>query len=183
MTNVSANLGSKNLLKGFLVNRIIYTTGDVSKAKEKYIAHGCNARGVMGSGVAKAIRARFPECYEFYRWNFVRSGLQLGDVITWEEPIEGPFAEHLEHDKNKVVFNCISQQGYGRDPDVQYVSYDAVKSCVEQINQYFERTETKSIIPTVAFSKIGAGLGNGDWSIIERILATTAEFHVKVYEL
>ncbi len=35
---------------------ITYKQGDLMKASETYIAHGCNAQGVMGSGVAKAIR-------------------------------------------------------------------------------------------------------------------------------
>jgi len=40
---------------------MIYRQGDLVMAVEPIIIHGCNAKGVMGSGVAKAIRAYYPD--------------------------------------------------------------------------------------------------------------------------
>ena len=36
--------------------KIIYKQGDLLEAEEVVIVHGCNAQGVVGSGVALAIR-------------------------------------------------------------------------------------------------------------------------------
>ena len=46
---------------------ILYKQGDLTQAEEYIIAHGCNAQGKMGSGVAKAIRREFPQAYSYYR--------------------------------------------------------------------------------------------------------------------
>ncbi len=61
--------------------------------------------------------------------------------------------------KNKVILNCITQEFYGKD-NKRYVSYDAVDECMQELNIYEE----------IAMPKIGAGLGGGDWSVIEAII-------------
>ena len=140
--------------------KIIYKTGDLLKADEKYIAHGCNAKGVMGSGVAKAIRVEYPGAYETYREVYELNGnkLELGMLIAYGS---------LVH----TIFNCITQDTYGRDKNVRYVDYDAVRHCMKRINNRFLVDLWNDFPPTaVAMPKIGCNLGNGDWSIIEKII-------------
>ena len=60
---------------------IHYVTGDLLGATQKVIIQGCNAQGVMGSGVAKVIRERWPEVFETYNLHYKTFGLKLGDVI------------------------------------------------------------------------------------------------------
>ncbi|ESQ88967.1 hypothetical protein ABAC460_14395 [Asticcacaulis sp. AC460] len=47
--------------------KIIYKTGDLLEAPERVICHGCNAQGVMGSGIAVPIRNRYPMVFKAYR--------------------------------------------------------------------------------------------------------------------
>lgn len=108
------------------------------------IAHGCNSKGVMGSGVAKQIKKKFPGAFEAY----FNSPRKLGSVICWEGP-------------NTTVWNCITQDSYGSDGRL-YVSYDAIASCFRSLNSY---SQSPLYIP-----KIGAGLGGGDWIRIEGII-------------
>ena len=44
---------------------IIYD--DITKSNADYICHQVNCQGVMGSGVAKAIRDKWPQVYEEYK--------------------------------------------------------------------------------------------------------------------
>ncbi len=44
--------------------KINYVNGDLFATDIKTIVHGCNAQGVMGSGVAKSIRENFPKAYD-----------------------------------------------------------------------------------------------------------------------
>jgi len=143
------------------MTKIIYKKGDALKGPEKYLLHGCNAQGVMASGIAKSIKDTYPDAYTEYRKTHLGNGLVLGDII----PV-------LCGDK--IIINAITQQYYGRDP-IRYVSYNAVASCISAVNQI--ATEE------VAMPYIGAGLGNGDWETISLIIEElSTNFQPVVYE-
>ena len=148
---------------------LVYKKGDLLNAHEDVIAHGCNAQGVMGSGVAKAIRDKWPSAYDAYRETYETKGLHLGDVIMCQVG-------------DKLIANCITQENYGRDGEM-YVNYDAISKCIENLLTHCDR----NAIESVAIPKIGAGLGGGDWLLIEGIIKEIQEqintVKVVVYEL
>jgi len=141
--------------------KIKYIQGDLLKAPEIVIIHGCNCKGVMGSGVAKLIKEQHPLAFKEYRKVFEETGLFLGDVI-WV------------HSNNKIIANCLTQQDFGTDK-VQ-VDYDAVECCMTEIN----RNCIVHGITAVAMPKIGAGLAGGDWNIIEKIIETSLTYPIPV---
>lgn len=146
---------------------IIYKQGDLLSASQRVLVHGTNNRGVMGSGVARQIRARWPNVYEVYALKHKVFGLDLGDVIP-VATLDG-----------KVIVNAVTQDGFGRDGK-QYVSYDAIEKCFEIINDRVHNWEVNE----VALPRIGAGLGGGDWSVIEEIIVRTARYYTPVvYDL
>ena len=132
---------------------IIYKQGDMLAGPEKYILHGCNAQGVMGSGVALQIKQKWPEAYEYYRYAYVNDGLELGVMLA------------VDCD-DKTIIHCITQEFYGRDKNRVYVDYNAVKDCLRLVNHNFKGVD-------VAMPKIGCGLANGDWNIVEQIINET----------
>ena len=141
--------------------KIKYVKGDLLEAPERCILHGCNAQGVMGSGVAKLIRAKWPSAYLAYKASEQYDGMRLG-VITY-----------AHQDDGKLIFNGITQEFYGRVPNHCYVSYWAVKEVMQDMNflaksldEYFE----KQGVPSIAMPMIGAGLGGGNWEIISKII-------------
>lgn len=127
--------------------------GDLLKAPEQLIAHGCNAQGVMGAGVAKQIKMWYAGAYEDYRQHYISNGLTLGYVIF--SPVN-----------NKIIANCITQQYYGRIPNRQYCSYDAIGACIRYINDYCKNND----IDAFALPKIGCSLAGGDWDIVSLII-------------
>jgi O-acetyl-ADP-ribose deacetylase (regulator of RNase III) len=146
---------------------ITYVQGDLLGATQKVIVHGCNNRGVMGSGVARQIRARWPNVYEVYALKHKVFGLDLGDVIP-VATLDG-----------KIIVNAVTQDGFGRDGQ-RYVDYAAIERCFEVINDRVDSWEVSEI----AMPRIGAGLGGGDWSIIESIINRTAKSYTPmVYDL
>jgi O-acetyl-ADP-ribose deacetylase (regulator of RNase III) len=142
--------------------RIQYIQGDLIESSEYVIAHGCNAQGVMKSGIAKTIREQYPLVFEDYWHTYESQGdyLRVGSVIPTVYP-------------DRIILSIISQEYYGRDHDTRYVSYDAIAKAIVWIN---ENGYTR-----VAFPKIGAGLGNGKWSIISNIIESYSEFTPVVY--
>lgn len=135
---------------------------------EEIIGHGVNISGGFGSGIAGAIKVRYPKVREAYFKKFNKKQWKLGDV------------QLVEIDGGKMIANMATQERYGYDKK-QYVDYDAIRKSMETVLTYAE-----AIGCSVAISKIGSGLGGGSWSVIEGIiveLLTTYNVGVTVYEL
>ena len=133
--------------------KIEYIEGDLLNTEIRHIIHGCNSHGVMGSGVAKAIRDKYPQAYRDYNDVYNNRGLDLGDIIASVQ------------DDGKIILNAITQKDFGRVVGNVYVSYWAIAEVFRKIEQWG--------VETVAMPKIGAGLANGDWNVIEAIIENT----------
>lgn len=133
------------------ISMITYKTGNLLDSPESHIAHGCNCQGKMNSGVAKAIRERWPNVYEDYIQFDKEIGLRPGDITV------------TQLDDNKFVANLMTQTFYGYDKR-QYVDYDALRTCFQRLKRIMKPEHS------LAIPKIGAGLGGGDWKIIEQII-------------
>jgi len=132
--------------------KIEYRKGNLFETDIEHIVHGCNAQGVMGSGVAKIVRDAYFDAYKFYVEQYDEHGLKLGDVQFVEA-------------NGKTIVNAITQDNYGRTGD-RFVSYDAVADCMRNINKMLKL----SGLTQVAMPQIGAGLGGGNWDVISRII-------------
>lgn len=140
------------------MNKIVVNEGDVlANVTGGIIVHGCNSRGVMGSGIALSIKNKYPDAFGAYRSQYEKSGLTLGDVI-FVEVMPGLF-----------VANAITQAGFigtdGSDPYGRYVSYDALDIAFKRVNEFSK----KHSLP-VHYPLIGADRGRGDWAIISTII-------------
>jgi O-acetyl-ADP-ribose deacetylase (regulator of RNase III) len=147
--------------------KIEYRIGDLLAAPVRAIAHGCNARGSMGAGIARAIARRYPDVLVAYREAHATSGLALGQVI-WVDT------------GDRLVANCITQETYGRVPGQRYVSSEAVRACIANMNLHAAEHGRAEIGPPL----IGAGLAQGHWPSIAAIIAEEArDFQPLVYTL
>jgi len=139
------------------------------------IFHGANCFHRMGSGVAKEIHERLPQAY-------------------YEADLKTPYGDPkklgtiskvgiTKNDHSFIVVNCYTQYHYGRDPKVRYVEYWAVKEAMKSIRTDIINYRVKDIIK-IGLPKIGAGLGNGDWNIIEKIIENElGEYDITLVEL
>jgi len=132
--------------------KIEYREGNLFETDIEHIVHGCNAQGVMGSGVAKIVRDQYFDAYKFYVDQYDKHGLKLGDVQFVES-------------NGKTIVNAITQDNYGRT-GARFVGYDAVADCMRTINNMLKLSGHTQ----VAMPQIGAGLGGGNWKIISRII-------------
>lgn len=133
--------------------KIKYVKGDLLTTDIPNIVHGCNSHGVMGSGVAKAIRSKYPMAYEDYRSMYYSYGLDLGNIAISRQ------------EDGKTIYNAITQKDYGRDPSKIYVSYWAIANVFRMIDSIN--------IDEIAMPMIGAGLANDDWNVISAIIENT----------
>jgi len=144
--------------------------GDALDVTDGIIVHGCNCQGVMGAGIAFAIRKRYPEAYLAYKAQADGIGLYLGEIIV------------VEVEPRKWIINAMTQDTTGSG---KQVSYDAIDSCFKQVNQVAQILEQSGIKQKVIFPMIGAGLGGGNWNVIEKIIdeAVSDEFQKLLYVL
>ena len=119
--------------------------GDMFDEPKGYIMHGCNAQGVMGSGVANIIRQRYHEAYKVYALQF--PNYIMGEVI----PVK--VADDL------VIINAITQDDYGTHK-IQ-ADYDAIRQAmrgaVHVVSSGWDGVPQELHMPF-----IGAGLAGGD---------------------
>ena len=133
------------------------------EADVDYICHQVNCQGKMNSGVAKAIRERWPINFttyiSYYNTNIEKNkGMNtlLGDILFVNpndyEPKTWPEAP--------IIINMFGQFDYGYDGK-RYTSYDAFDDCLQKIKETVPKGKK------IAFPyKIGCDRGGGKWNII-----------------
>ena len=134
-----------------------YSNQSILDVTEGIIVHQVNCKGVMGAGLAKQIRSKYPQVFKSYkaRIDLLKPGMiQLVQVSQPTEP-------------KLIVCNLAGQDGYGRDR--QYTEYEAVRECLIKLQAKAQKLGLSS---SIYFPyKMGCGLGGGDWSIIESMIA------------
>lgn len=149
------------------MSQIKYINGDILTANNlpEFVAicHQVNCQGVMGAGLAKQIRDKYPMVYTTYRKYCLDKNINppqlsksplLGkiQVLYPEKGTLNPEYYHF------CIINCFGQNGYGYE-SVQ-TDYAAVKECFRKINEVF--SGKRVAIPF----KFGCGLAGGDWNIV-----------------
>lgn len=121
--------------------------GDVLLAGETCICHQVNCMGVMGSGVAKQIRARWPDVYTHYKTmcDAIQPAALLG------------FAQMVDIGNGRHVCNLFGQLNYGRDKSAYTNVHKLRDACVRAIAN--SKPGDSFAMPY----RIGCGLGGGDW--------------------
>lgn len=155
--------------------KIKIETGNLLSVKSGHIVHGCNAQGVMGSGVALAVKQTYPGAYEDY----IR-------VFNSDPPFRGTklgVAYPYIVNNDLVIWNAITQDSFGGA--IRQVSYDAIQTCFEQINWHIKEGGTDNVAfaqaEEVHIPMIGAARGGGNWKIISTIIEETMDFPVTLW--
>jgi O-acetyl-ADP-ribose deacetylase (regulator of RNase III) len=134
--------------------------GDLLSATDGVIAHCVNCQGVMGAGVAKSIKQKWPDVYESYR-TLHRGVTQQG----WPGPLLGS-CQLVRTRSGELVANLFGQNYYGAGGD-KYVSYDALDNAFDELA---EELLSERVCNVVNFPLIGCGLGGGHWPVVREII-------------
>lgn len=126
-----------------------FEKGDLVTGNYPVFCHQVNCKGVMGAGIAKQIRSKYPEVYFEYK-----------TVCDNDRAILGVchFTRTSDH---RVCVDMFAQDDYGRNK--RYTDYKAFKACLRGIKLFLEAGNYDS----VAFPYgIGCGLAGGDWYLV-----------------
>ncbi len=134
--------------------KIIYKTGNLLDATTDVIAHQVNCQSVMGSGVAKQIRDKWPRVYDSYV-------TYCYDYIACTHELLGE-CQLVQINDNQHVANLFGQNYYGRDGK-RYTSYDGIYDALVSLASQMKDNNMNS----VAFPyHMSSDRGGADWSII-----------------
>jgi len=123
-----------------------YIKKDITTVGRGVIAHGVNCQHVMGSGVALAIKTKYPIIYDWYMIA-PRGEEMLGTAQVIEV---GEVADNL------FVSNCYTQLCYGRNG--KFANVEAVEHSLRETLVACDWYNLDLFLP-----KIGAGRGGLNW--------------------
>lgn len=152
------------IIKGDLLDA--FDRGDVN-----VIGHVVNCQGVMGSGIAKTIKKRYPEVYEWYKCTVDDHDLFGTDPLGCVDV--APTGDGT----NRAVLNIYAQRHYGLDK--RHLNYAALAEGLRYISAL--NPEHK----VIGFPyKLGSDRAGGDWQIVLEMIEYYLENHtVKIYQL
>ena len=133
--------------------------GDLFDVKRGIIAHQVNCWGVMGSGVAKQFKERFPVSYEYYR--------QDCNSVKSRADLLGQNINTYENDEAIITVSMFAQENYGYNNC--FTDYSAFRSCCKQLAYDMKSYGKEDEIINMPY-KIGCGRGGGDWEKILHII-------------
>lgn len=143
---------------------IEYLKKDITTVERGIVAHGVNCSHAFGSGVAGAIRKKWPDVCERY---MERPWMVIGDTQwCWQGP-------------ELCVVNCFTQEKYGYDGK-KYANLAAIASCLLGVITSAPKDYT------VYMPKIGCGLGGLNWLQVYPIVESIESIrgtHIVVCEL
>lgn len=130
---------------------------DIFESGADVICHQVNCQGVMGNGIARQVRERYPNVFEVYKAMCVlskRNGKSLLQNV-----------QRVQINEKQVILNLFAQNKYGYNGHC-YTNYDALKTCLIQINDMYKNTNK-----TIAFPYLmSCARGGGDWSIVYKMI-------------
>lgn len=163
---------------------VLIKNGNILDSGADIICHQVNCMGAMNSGVAKAIRKKWPQVYTEYR----NAAMDLSpndefcdEDLTWMHMHGHIQVVHLgeENGHSKGVINMFAQRGFGYD-GARYTSYDAFWNCLWEIRQYINPEKT------IAFPyNIGCVRGGANWNIIYAMIVEVLgkDYNVELWRL
>lgn len=138
-------------IQGDLINLALLGRFDV-------VVHGCNCFHTMGAGIARTVRAVWPEAYEADCQTIKGDQSKLGTCS--EATVENNVGGQL------TIVNAYTQFGYSTA--IPPFDYEAFEHCMKQVvNKYHDKR--------IGLPQIGAGLAGGDWAQIVAIIERIAE--------
>lgn len=120
---------------------MIYVTGDLFESHAQVLVNPVNIVGVMGKGIAREFKHRYPDMFEQYK-RFCESGqFQIGSLWLYEG-----------HDKR--VLNFPTKCHWRQPSRVTYIT-----AGLESFVYYYKQWDIHSI----AFPMLGCGNGQLNW--------------------
>lgn len=142
---------------------IKHIDGNLLDSKADLICHQVNCQGAFGSGVAKAVKDKWPvvcDKYKAFCDQKTKEGYSTHDLLGIVQPVK-------VNDKQRVV-NLFAQDKYGYDGE-RYTSYDALDTCLKKLKDYCRDKNINSIAFPYGMSSVRGG---ALWEVVITLITT-----------
>lgn len=139
---------------------LTHKTGDMFTTYAPALAHGVNTQGVMGAGIALEFKRRFPGMYEEYKTICANGSFHPGEAYAYEAGT-GQLGAKL------WVYNIASQEFPGANARMDLLEWG--------LNAVFMHADANGV-KTIAFPRIGSGIGGLDEAEVEALIERTVSF-------
>jgi hypothetical protein len=142
---------------------------DITTIERGIALHQVNAMGVMSSGVALAIKNKWPVVFDAYHRKYLEKSNKPWELLG--------DAQIVECSDNIHVVNLFSQYDFGYNGQ-RYTEYAALSSALKNFNisvKYWElHRYSKTEFPLKIYIpyKMGCDRGGGDWNIVYDMIET-----------
>lgn len=120
---------------------ITYKSGDIFTSDMQTLVNPVNTVGVMGKGLAKQFKIRFPSMFEAYKAACGNHTLGIGDL-------------HLYRADDKWILNFPTKAHWRAQSKLEYI-----EAGFTRFSEIYQQGE----ITSIAFPMLGCGLGGLDW--------------------
>ena len=122
---------------------IYYKTGDIVSSNIQTIVNPVNTVGVMGSGLAKQFKEKYPEMFNQYRLLCFSNEFSIGELYIYKVP-----------NIDSYILNFPTKKDWKQPSKLDYIS---------QGLQTFKNQYQQLGITEIAFPKLGCGRGQLNW--------------------
>lgn len=139
-------------------------TGDILFSKAHLIAHGVAPNDDFKSGLALALRERFPGLYKDFRHWCKVHGAKPGEVWVWSGVGEGGRAMHIA-----CLLTQAPSEHEGAHPGRAKTNY--VNKALHELRKVIERDGFKS----VALPRLATGVGGLAWNEVKPLILASLD--------
>lgn len=135
-------------------------TGDILLSKAELIAHGIAAHDAFDSGLALALRERWPALVKDYRHDTHSKGIASGDMWTWVGMQESAGVQRIA--------NLITQDTIGQGPTAKAgkASLENVRAVLQRLAKFVNEEKIKSL----ALPRLATGVGGLNWDDVKPLI-------------
>jgi O-acetyl-ADP-ribose deacetylase (regulator of RNase III) len=135
---------------------IEFRTGDIFESKCQTIVNPVNCVGVMGGGLAKIFKEKYPEMFEEYKALCDSKELRPGKLHFYKA--DAPW--------DHSILNFPTKDNWRNPSELDYLRKGLAK---------FVETYDQLGITSIAFPALGSGLGGLDWNDVLHIMTKYLE--------
>ena len=135
------------------------------------IAHSCNTRNIMGGGIAKQIKERFPQAYEAdteaYNNEYDKNGQYIHRLGKYSK---AKFKSMFLEGDTGTIYNLYTQANLGTDE--RQVDYEHFWKALKNMQEDLLFTQHETGTPQILGLPYGisCGLAGGNWEIIKAMI-------------
>lgn len=146
-------------------------SGDILLSKAHLLAHGISAHDHFDSGLALALRERWPALVKDYRHDTHSKGIKTGELWAWVGVQEGG--------GSRRIANLVTQDTLGQGPTAKAgkASIENVRAALHSLAKYIGQEK----ITSVALPRLATGVGGLNWDDVKPLISQyLGDLHIPV---